>query len=184
MTCMKLQARLYAHTQSTSSPSPFLFKLFLLSRQTKHMNVHRDWELLCRYEMWQRQLDRYPKQVTHRQLATGDREASERVSYARSCVWREHSPVLACLAQMLSACWKRTPKFSSSNVRRQTDRNDCHTAWGSFKTLISSLHISKNYAYACSFSLIDFFNFFLMLFYFLSDLVSPSTGCNSQLFYP
>jgi hypothetical protein len=30
------------------------------------------------------------------------------------------------------------------------DRNDCHTAWGNFKTLISSLHHSKNYA--CSFS--------------------------------
>jgi hypothetical protein len=38
------------------------------------------------------------------------------------------------------------------------DRNDCHTAWGSFKTLISSLHHSKNYA--CSFSLI-YFLFFL-----------------------
>jgi hypothetical protein len=38
------------------------------------------------------------------------------------------------------------------------DRNDCHTAWGNFKKLISSLHHSKNYA--CYFSLIDF------LFYF------------------
>jgi hypothetical protein len=38
------------------------------------------------------------------------------------------------------------------------DRNDCHTAWGDFKTLISLLDHSKNYA--CSFSLIDF------LFYF------------------
>jgi hypothetical protein len=42
----------------------------------------------------------------------------------------------------------------------EIDRNDCHTAWGSFKTLISSLHHSKNYA--CSFSLIEFFfDFFL-----------------------
>jgi hypothetical protein len=35
------------------------------------------------------------------------------------------------------------------------DRNDCHTAWGNFKTLFSSLHHYKNYA--CSFSLIGFF---------------------------
>jgi hypothetical protein len=38
------------------------------------------------------------------------------------------------------------------------DRNDCHTAWGNFKTLISSQHQYKNYA--CSFSLIDFFLIF------------------------
>jgi hypothetical protein len=60
------------------------------------------------------------------------------------------------------------------------DKNDCHTAWGSFKTLISSLHHSKNYA--CSFSLIDFLFFLNVVFYF-SDLVSPSTSCKSQLFY-
>jgi hypothetical protein len=59
-------------------------------------------------------------------------------------------------------------------------RNDCHTAWGSVKTLISSLHHPKHYA--CSFSLIDFY-FFKTLFFYLSDLVSPSTGCKSQLFY-
>jgi hypothetical protein len=35
------------------------------------------------------------------------------------------------------------------------DRNDCHTAWGNFKTLISSLHHYKNYA--CFFSLFVFF---------------------------
>jgi hypothetical protein len=46
--------------------------------------------------------------------------------------------------------------------------------------LISSLHHSKNYA--CSFSLIDFL-FYFILFIYLSDLVSPSTGCKSQLFY-
>jgi hypothetical protein len=44
------------------------------------------------------------------------------------------------------------------------DRNDCHTAWGNFKTLISSLHHSKNYAYACSFSLIDFLFYFNVVF--------------------
>jgi hypothetical protein len=42
------------------------------------------------------------------------------------------------------------------------DRNDCHTAWGSFKTLISLLHHSKNYA--CSFSLIDFLFIFNVVF--------------------
>jgi hypothetical protein len=42
------------------------------------------------------------------------------------------------------------------------DRNDCHTAWGSFKTLISSLHYSKNYA--CPFSLIDFLFFLNVVF--------------------
>jgi hypothetical protein len=35
------------------------------------------------------------------------------------------------------------------------DRNDCHTAWENFKTLISSLHHYKNYA--CFFSLFVFF---------------------------
>jgi hypothetical protein len=60
------------------------------------------------------------------------------------------------------------------------DRNDCHTAWGSFKTLISLLHHSKTYA--CSFSLNDFLFIFNVVFY-LSDLVLPSTGCKSQLFY-
>ncbi len=35
------------------------------------------------------------------------------------------------------------------------DRNDCHTAWGNFKTLISSLYHYKNYA--CFFSLFGFF---------------------------
>jgi hypothetical protein len=34
------------------------------------------------------------------------------------------------------------------------DRNDCHTAWGNFKALISSLHHYKNYA--CSFLLLGF----------------------------
>jgi hypothetical protein len=42
------------------------------------------------------------------------------------------------------------------------DRNDCHTAWGSFKTLISLLHHSKTYA--CSFSLIDFLFIFNVVF--------------------
>jgi hypothetical protein len=45
------------------------------------------------------------------------------------------------------------------------DRNDCHTAWGNFKTLISSLNHSKNYA--CSFSFIDFlFYFYVVFLYF------------------
>jgi hypothetical protein len=35
------------------------------------------------------------------------------------------------------------------------DRNDCHTAWGNFKILISSLNHYKNNAWF--FSLIDFF---------------------------
>jgi hypothetical protein len=51
---------------------------------------------------------------------------------------------------------------------------------GNFKTLISSLHHSKNYA--CSFLLIDFLFYFNVVFY-PSDLVSPSTGCKSQLFH-
>jgi hypothetical protein len=42
------------------------------------------------------------------------------------------------------------------------DRNDCHTAWRSFKTLISLLHHSKTYA--CSFSLIDFLFIFNVVF--------------------
>jgi hypothetical protein len=38
------------------------------------------------------------------------------------------------------------------------DINDCHSAWGNLKTLISSLHHYKNNA--CFFSLIGgFFNF-------------------------
>jgi hypothetical protein len=44
------------------------------------------------------------------------------------------------------------------------DRNDFHTAWGNFKTLIYSLHNSKNYA--GSFSLIYFF-IFLNGFFFI-----------------
>jgi hypothetical protein len=35
------------------------------------------------------------------------------------------------------------------------DRNDCHTAWGNFKTLISKLHQYKNYAW--------FFSLFIFL---------------------
>jgi hypothetical protein len=42
------------------------------------------------------------------------------------------------------------------------DKNNCHTAWGSFKTLISSLQNSKNYAF--SFSLIDFLFYFNVVF--------------------
>jgi hypothetical protein len=58
------------------------------------------------------------------------------------------------------------------------DRNDCKTAWGNFKTLISSLHHSKNYA--CSFSFFHLLIFFLILcFFYLSDLISPSTGYKS-----
>jgi hypothetical protein len=38
---------------------------------------------------------------------------------------------------------------------RKMDRNDCQTAWGNFKTLISSLHHYENYA--CFFSLFGFF---------------------------
>jgi hypothetical protein len=34
------------------------------------------------------------------------------------------------------------------------DGNDCHTAWGNFKALISALHYYKNYV--CSFSLLGF----------------------------
>jgi hypothetical protein len=59
------------------------------------------------------------------------------------------------------------------------DRNDCHTAWGKFKTLISSLHHYKNNAWFFSFI---FIFLFLMMLFFLGDLVSPSTGCKSQLF--
>jgi hypothetical protein len=29
----------------------------------------------------------------------------------------------------------------------EIDRNDCHTAWGNFKTLLSSLHHYTNYAW-------------------------------------
>jgi hypothetical protein len=54
------------------------------------------------------------------------------------------------------------------------ERNECHTAWGNFKTLISSLHHSKNYA--CSFLLIDLLFYFNVFFFYPSDLVSPSTG--------
>jgi hypothetical protein len=59
----------------------------------------------------------------------------------------------------------------------EIDRNDCHTAWGNFKTLISLLHHYKNYAWF----LRSFFNFYCCHFY-LCHLVSPSTGCKSQLF--
>jgi hypothetical protein len=46
------------------------------------------------------------------------------------------------------------------------DRNDCHTAWGNFKTFISSLHHYKKYA--CSFSLIVLFlNFIVVVLSFL-----------------
>jgi hypothetical protein len=58
------------------------------------------------------------------------------------------------------------------------DWNDCHTAWGNL-TLISSLHYYKNHAWF--FSLIVFFTFYCCYF-FLCDLVSPSTGCKWQLF--
>jgi hypothetical protein len=61
----------------------------------------------------------------------------------------------------------------------EMDRNDCHTAWGNFKTLISSLHHYTNYA--CFFSLFVFFQKKCCYFY-LSYLVLPSTGCKSQLF--
>ena len=57
------------------------------------------------------------------------------------------------------------------------DRNDCHTAWGNFKTLISSLH---HYKIILGFFHYFFFNF--ECFFLLCDLVSPSTGCKSQLF--
>jgi hypothetical protein len=57
--------------------------------------------------------------------------------------------------------------------------NDCHTAWGNFKAYISSLHHYKNYA--CSFSFLGFFKKSIVVFY-LSYLISPSTGCKSQLF--
>jgi hypothetical protein len=59
------------------------------------------------------------------------------------------------------------------------DRNDCHTEWGNFKRLISSLHHYKNNA---RFFSLFFFFLILMLSFFLCDLVSPSTGCKSQLF--
>jgi hypothetical protein len=63
------------------------------------------------------------------------------------------------------------------------DRNDCHTAWGNFKTSISSLHHYKNDA--CYFSF--FFSFFLVRgratdLVAYPCLVSPYTGCKSQLF--
>jgi hypothetical protein len=41
------------------------------------------------------------------------------------------------------------------------DRNDCHTAWGNFKRLISLLHHYKNYA--CSFSFSFFFSLLLSI---------------------
>jgi hypothetical protein len=62
---------------------------------------------------------------------------------------------------------------------KEMDRNDCHTAWGNFKTLIYSLHHYKNDAWF--FSLFDFFPKKCCYFY-LSYLVPPSTGCKSQLF--
>jgi hypothetical protein len=46
------------------------------------------------------------------------------------------------------------------------DRNYCNTAWGSFKTLISSLHYYTNYA--CSFSLILFLFFIFYFFIFVT----------------
>jgi hypothetical protein len=47
----------------------------------------------------------------------------------------------------------------------EMDRNDCHTAWGNFKTLVSSLHHNKNYD--CSFSLLFFFFFQFYLCYYI-----------------
>jgi hypothetical protein len=44
------------------------------------------------------------------------------------------------------------------------DRNDCHTAWGNFKTLISLRHHNKNYAWF--FSLFVFFQKLLLLLSF------------------
>jgi hypothetical protein len=48
------------------------------------------------------------------------------------------------------------------------DRNDCHTAWGNFKILISSLSHYRNYA--CSFSLIGFLKIVIVVI--LSVLLS------------
>jgi hypothetical protein len=46
------------------------------------------------------------------------------------------------------------------------DRNDCHTAWGNFKTLISSLYHYKNYAWF--FFIIWFFHkIIVVIFIFL-----------------
>jgi hypothetical protein len=55
----------------------------------------------------------------------------------------------------------------------EMDRNDCYTAWGNFKTLMTSLNHHKNCA--SSFSLIV--SFFFLWLLFLSLLL-----CNSQLF--
>jgi hypothetical protein len=70
------------------------------------------------------------------------------------------------------------PMFHSIDGGKM-DRNDCHTAWVNFKTLISSLHHYTNYA--CSFSSNGFYIYIFVVFY-LSYLVSPSTSCKSQLF--
>jgi hypothetical protein len=59
------------------------------------------------------------------------------------------------------------------------DRNGCHTAWGNFNTLISSLNHYKNMLVL--FHSLCFFTFSLVVFY-LCYLVSPSTGCKSQRF--
>jgi hypothetical protein len=45
------------------------------------------------------------------------------------------------------------------------DKNDCHTAWGNFKTLISSLHHYKNNACFFSFFIFIFFVFFFVILY-------------------
>jgi hypothetical protein len=50
---------------------------------------------------------------------------------------------------------------------------------GTLRDYISSLHYYKKNA--CFFSFVVFFTN-LMLLFFLCDLVSPSTGCKSQLF--
>jgi uncharacterized protein YjlB len=64
----------------------------------------------------------------------------------------------------------------STEIKRKINRNDWHTACGSFKTSISSLHHYKNGAY-----------YFLLLknnscFLHLCYLVATSTGSKSQLF--
>jgi hypothetical protein len=49
------------------------------------------------------------------------------------------------------------------------ERNDCHTVWGDFKTLISSLHHYKNNA-RVFFNFLFFFNFNVFWFFLLLSI--------------
>jgi hypothetical protein len=100
---------------------------------------------------------------------------------ARHCQWRNPIRALSTHSvaefKFLPGRWQHVWLVAIVPLERwgTMDRNDCHTAWGNLKTLISSLH---HY-------LFFFINwlFFVFLFLFhLCYMVSPSTGCKSQLF--